>query len=159
MEVKKMRRNVNQKGKITITTIIVLIVLFYGGFVAFKIITSRLTRAQIKNEIVEKFGFVRGADFTPEKGRGIIEEVLESYGFFVPDEVVKREENRGNTYVDESEVDGVSEEVREGTKIFVEMKERGSKAWFQVEYTDIIDFILFKQKARYTIEEEVINYN
>ena len=159
MEVKKMKGNANQKGKITITTIIVFIVVFYGGFVAFKIITSRLTKAQIKNEIVDKFGFVRGADFTPEKGREIIEEVMEDHGFLTPDEIRPREESDEDTYRDESETEGESAVAREGTKIFVEVRDKGAKAWFRVEYTDIIDLILFNQKARYSFEDEVINYN
>ena len=155
----KMKRKTNREGKITITTIIVMIVLFYAGFAAFKIITSSVTKSQIKNEIVEKFGFHRGAQFTADQGQEIIEEILEANGVLTPGDDPPREESGEDEYKGEAAYQGGAEEFREGTKIFVEVRERGSKVWFQVEYTDTIDLIFFKKKTRYSIEEEVINYN
>jgi hypothetical protein len=154
-----MNKNANRKGKITITGIIVMAVLFYGGFVAFKIITSSLTKTQIKNEIIDKFGFVRGAQFTAEKGREIVEEVLEAHGFLTRDEDLTRAEEDEDTYIDESEIDRESDLIRDQTKIFTEVKDRGSKAWFRVVYTDIVDLIFFKHKMHYDFQDEVINYN
>jgi hypothetical protein len=43
------------------------------------------------------------------------------------------------------------------TKIAVNIQ--GANIRFSVEYTDEIDFILFKTKARYLIQEEMLSYN
>jgi hypothetical protein len=147
MEVKKMR---NQKGKVNISSILIIAVLIYGAFAAFKVISSRVTKTQIKSEIIEKFGFIRGTDFTPGKGEEIIREILIAHNLYSEDggEGEENEYESGDENVNVKSL---------GTKIVVNVQ--GAKITFSVEYTDVIDFIFFKSKARYLIEEEMLNYN
>ncbi|UCH95732.1 MAG: hypothetical protein JSV88_02495 [Candidatus Aminicenantes bacterium] len=154
-----MKSKAIQKGKITIGSILIFLVLFYGGFVAFKIVTSRLTKSQIKNEIVDKFGYIRGPDFTIERGERVIREVLKEYDLFREEEVDVGEEGEEDEYESESGDDaGIGKESM-ATRIKVEVRQKGAKVWFHVDYVDEINLILFKSTARYSIEDEVLNYN
>jgi hypothetical protein len=151
MEVKKMR---NQKGKVNISSILIIAILVYGAFAAFKIISSKITKAQIKNEIIDKFGYIRGPDFTPEKGEQVIREILIEHNLYSED-VSGGEENE---YENESGDEDVNVE-NYGTRIAVEIRQKGSKIWFAVEYIDEINLLFFKTKARYYFEDEMFNYN
>lgn len=147
MEVKKMR---NQKGKVNIGGILIIAVLVYGAFAGFKVISSRVTKTQIKSEIIEKFGFIRGTDFTPALGEEIIRKILIEHNLY----------SEGVGEGEEDEYESGDENVNAasyGTKIAVNVQ--GAKIRFSVEYTDVIDFIFFKTKARYLIQEEMLNYN
>jgi hypothetical protein len=149
MEVKKMR---NQKGKVNISSILITAVLVYGGFVAYKIIASGVTKSQVKNEIIEKFGFDRGTEFTPQRGREIIQEILIKHDLY-SEGVVGEEEN-------ESESSGKQINVEAyGTIIEVEIRQRGTRIWYSVDYTDEINLLFFKMKKRYSFEHEMLNYN
>lgn len=142
----------NQKGKVNISSILIIAILVYGAFAAFKIISSRITKAQIKNEIIDKFGYIRGPDFTPEKGEEVIREILIEHNLYSED-VSGGEENEY-----ESGDEDVNVEYY-GTIIDVEIRQKGSKIWFAVEYIDEINLLLFKTKARYYFEDEMFNYN
>ena len=74
----------NREGKVAFSTIIFMVVLIYGGFVAYKIFSARITMGQIKKEIVDKIGFVRGQDFNSKKGEDIAWEVLRANGVDKP---------------------------------------------------------------------------
>jgi len=142
----------NQKGKINISSILITVMLVYGAFAAYKVIASRVTKTQIKSEIIEKFGFIRGSDFTVEKGEQVIREIMTAHNLYVED--VSGEEA--------DEYKSGEEKVKKestATKIAVEVQEKEAKVWFAVEYTDTIDFLFFKSKVRYYIEEEMLNYN
>jgi hypothetical protein len=147
MEVKKMR---NQKGKVNISSILIIAVLIYGAFAAFKVISSRVTKTQIKSEIIEKFGFIRGTDFTPALGEEIIRKILIAHNLYSED-VGQGEENEYESGDENVNVKSLA------TKIAVNIQ--GAKIRFSVEYTDEINFILFKTKARYLIDEEMLSYN
>jgi hypothetical protein len=155
MEVKKMR---NQKGKVNITSILIVAVLVYGAFVAFKIISSRVTKSQIKNEIIEKFGFIRGTEFTPEKGEEVIREILIAHNLYTEDVIREEEDENEDENADEFGNKEINVEAY-GTKISVDVRQNGSKIWFSVEYVDEINLLLFKTKARYQFEDEMLNYN
>jgi hypothetical protein len=149
MEVRKMR---NQKGKVNISSILIIVILVYGAFAAFKIISSRITKSQIKNEIIDKFGFIRGPQFTPEKGEQVIREILIQHDLYSED-VSDAEEDEYETAAEDVNVEYY------GTRIAVEIRQKGSKIWFSVEYVDEINLLLFKTKSRYFIEYEMLNYN
>ncbi|MGD2092765.1 MAG: hypothetical protein PVH61_41755 [Candidatus Aminicenantes bacterium] len=142
----------NQKGKVNISSILIIVILVYGAFAAFKIISSRITKSQIKNEIIDKFGFIRGPQFTPEKGEQVIREILIQHDLYSEDV----------SYAEEDEYETAAEDVNVeyyGTRIAVEIRQKGSKIWFSVEYVDEINLLLFKTKSRYLIEYEMLNYN
>ena len=150
-----MKSQLSQKGKISFSTILIMLLLFYGAFAAFKIISSRLTKSQIKNEIVDKFGYIRGPDFTVEKGEKIIQDILKEHELYTePGEEDEYEDESG-----EEEGSAESEKAFTGTRISVTVLQKGAKIKFYVEYMDIIDLILFKTKAYYTIDDEMLNYN
>jgi serine/threonine protein kinase len=144
----------NQKGKANISSILIIAILVYGGFAAFKIISSRVTKSQIKNDIIEKFGYIRGPDFTPEKGEQIIREILIEHNLYSEDVSVEEE----NEYENESGGEDANAEYY-GTRIAVEIRQKGAKIWFAVEYIDEINLLLFKTKSRYYFEYEMYNYN
>ncbi len=144
----------NQKGKVNMTSILIIAILVYGAFAAFKFISSRLTKTQIKNEIIDKFGFIRGPQFTPERGEQVIREILIEHNLYSEDV----SGGAGNEYEDESGDEDVNVESY-GTRIDVEARGKGSKIWFAVEYVDVINLLFFKTKATYYIEHEMFNYN
>ena len=133
-----------QMGKFNISSILIIIIIGYGAFVAFKFISSRVTKTQIKTEILEKIGYIRGMDFTPEKGEEIIRRILIDHNLYTENVG----EGEGNENVESFE-----------TKVKVELQQAGSKIWLAVEYMDKIDLLLFKTRMRYNIEEEMLNYN
>lgn len=144
----------NQKGKINLSTILIIIVLAYGGFVAFKLISSRVTKSQIKNEIIEQFGFIRGTDFSGEKGEQIIIKILEEHDLY------KQElPSLGEQDEDEDEDEAAEETNKEyyEPKIYCELK--GNKITFSVEYIDTVNLLLFKLREKYFFEHEMLNYN
>lgn len=141
----------NPKGKANISSILIIIVLGYGAFLAFKFISSRVTKTQIKTEILEKLGYIRGPEFTPEKGEDIIRKILIDHNLYSEDA------SEGEVNENESEDKNVNAES-DVTKIKVEVQQGGSKIRFTVEYMDEIDLLLFKTKAHYNIEEEMLNY-
>ena len=144
-----MKCNLHPKGKITFSTIIIMVILFYGGFVAFKFISSRLTQTQLKNEIIEKLGYIRGSDFTIEKGEETIREIMITYGFYV--EADESEESQPAA--------GDPSEKIPPSRIIVQINENGAKIRFRVDYTDVLNLVLFKKKNFITLEAEVTNYN
>jgi hypothetical protein len=66
----------NQYGKITILSLIALVLIVYGGFVAIKLIGSSFSDKQIEKEITEALGATRGSHFTPEMGEEVIIKIL-----------------------------------------------------------------------------------
>jgi hypothetical protein len=69
-----------QRGKMTFMSLIVLAILVLGGFMAFKFIGTNLEKKQIKKDVFNSIGEVRGRDFTSEELQGIIEGVLSKKG-------------------------------------------------------------------------------
>lgn len=134
-------------GKIRISTVLIILVVFYGGFVAVKIVSANLTKSQIKNEIIDKLGFVRGSDFTPELGEKIIREILEENDVMPPDNEIVFEE------------DGETKAGLKRPEIFVEKEEKTAKILFFVEYEYEVNLLLFKYKKIYTIDDEMMAYN
>ena len=67
-----------QQGKITFMSLIVFCILVLGGFMAFKYIGTGIEKKQIKKEVFDTLGSIRGSDSstTPRSGRSSIE-VLE----------------------------------------------------------------------------------
>jgi hypothetical protein len=165
MEVKKMR---NQRGKANISALIVMLLIFYGGFVAFKFITVRITKGQIKNDVINRFGFVRGPDFSERQGRNIIREILAQNGI-IPE---ARLETEDDEYYEEENAVGVEDtgSQDEGTGdtknkkdktliIRVKLDERKRNIKFHIRYEVVIDLIIFKSKQVFDIKEQMRNFS
>lgn len=65
-----------QQGKMTFLSLITLIVLVVGGFMAFKYIGSGFEKKQIKKEVFDTLGTIRGGMRTEEEMTRTIEDVL-----------------------------------------------------------------------------------
>ena len=65
-----------QNGKITFGGFIFLLLIVYGGFVAVKLIGAKYMQSQIKNEVFDEMGLLRGVGFTSEKGEQAIIDIL-----------------------------------------------------------------------------------
>lgn len=51
----------NQKGKITITSLIILLMIVYGVFVAVKLVSASIQDTQIAKEVKDKVGYLRNS--------------------------------------------------------------------------------------------------
>ncbi len=66
----------NEKGKITISGLILLLLIVYGAYASFIFLGARIEKSQISNEVKDTIGMYRGGDFTPAKGEVAIREIL-----------------------------------------------------------------------------------
>lgn len=69
-----------QRGKMTFMSLIALVILVLGGFMAFKFIGTNLEKKQIKKDVFNAIGEVRGHDFTDAELQGIVEGILVKKG-------------------------------------------------------------------------------
>jgi len=69
-----------QRGKATFMSLIALVILVLGGFMAFKFIGTNLEKKQIKKDVFNAIGEVRGHDFSDGELRGIVEDILVKHG-------------------------------------------------------------------------------
>lgn len=164
----------NQRGKANISAIIVMLLIFYGGFVAFKFISVRITKGQIKNDVINRFGFVRGPDFTEKQGRNIIREILAQHEI-IPEAKLETEddyyyEEEGGVGVEDAgsqaegtegaEVTGETRNKAEKTLIIqVKLDEKKRNIKFHIRYEVEVDLIIFKSKQVFDIQEQMRNYS
>jgi hypothetical protein len=121
----------SQKGKITFFTLILLIILIYGAFVAIKLLGANFQESQIKKEVYDTIGIMRGSDFTPERGAEAIRKVLRK---------------NDNVIFDENEEDAI--------EINLDKRVLSYYFRFQIE----IDLLLFKQMRLVEIEDAMERY-
>lgn len=157
----------NQRGKANISAIIVMLLIFYGGFVAFKFIAVRITKGQIKNDVINRFGFVRGPDFTERQGRNIIREILAQHDI-IPEAKLEAEdeyyEEESDVGVEDagSQTEGTGETKNKEEKtliIQVKLDEKKRNIRFHIRYEVVIDLIIFKSKQVFDIQEQMRNYS
>lgn len=65
-----------QRGKMTFMSLIAMIILVAGGFMAFKYIGTEMGKKQIKKEVFDTLGTYRGGQMTDVRATEIIEEIL-----------------------------------------------------------------------------------
>jgi hypothetical protein len=169
MEVKKMS---NQRGKANISAILVMLLIFYGGFVAYKFISTRITKGQIKNDVLNRFGFIRGPDFSERQGRNIIRKILAQHGIIpeakpeAEDEYYEEESDAGGEDTgNQSEGTGgtvgtgKTKNTKEKTLIIqVKLDDQKRNIMFHIRYEVEIDLILFKSKQVFDIKEQMRNF-
>lgn len=121
-----------EQGKLNFTGLLMMAIVFYGGFAAVKFISVSLMVSQIENEIVDRFGEFRGSDFTEEQAMQKIRDILAGKAvIFNPD--------------DPAAVD-VQIDPKQG-KIFYYYK-------FEVE----TDYLFFKNKKVVEVDKEMRSY-
>lgn len=121
----------NQKGKLTFFSLILLIILIYGGFVAIKILGANFQESQIKKEVYDTIGIMRGSDFTTEMGEEAIKKILGKN-----DNVIFDENDEGS--------------------IEINLDKRELFYYFRFEIE--IDLLLFKQIKEVEIEDSMERY-
>ena len=86
-----------QKGKVTVTSIIVFCILVLVGIMVFKHVVGNIDKKQIKKEVFDEVGIFRGAQLSDAKVREIIAQVLEKRSL-QPLEVFAEIDSRGMVY-------------------------------------------------------------
>jgi hypothetical protein len=168
MEVTKMRGH-TQSGKIRFSTLIIMAILFYGGFCIVKIASIHVTKGQIKTSIINKIGEIRGPDLTVAKCEEIILDVLQENGILnTADETTTDESKTDNSTTDNSTTDNSTTDktTEENTavddsdpQIKVTIGNHRAYVHFIVTYQYITRLYLFKYKNLYTVEGDIQNYN
>jgi len=86
-----------QKGKITILNIIVFCIMVLAALMAFKYVANGVDKKQIKKEIFDTIGVLRGSQLTEVKVREIIDQVLNKRSL-QPLEVFSEFKSNGKIY-------------------------------------------------------------
>lgn len=148
---------IKQNGKITFSTIIFFLILFYGGFVAFKMFSTHITKGQIKNEMIDKIGFIRGMDFSEEKAEQIIMDILKAHGVSKPLDSTGNESSSVSSSTG-TDNNGENKKV-EYPVVKVELDEKEAQIYCHIEYETMVDYLLFKQRKVIVIDEKMRSYN
>jgi anionic cell wall polymer biosynthesis LytR-Cps2A-Psr (LCP) family protein len=117
----------DQQGKFSIGAILLLLILVYGGFLAVKFTSAGFTASQIENEIKESLFLRQGSDFTPEKGKKAIRDILDKKGVYYDEE---------------------NEDI-----IVVTIDSRTYRITYYVEYEIDINLIFFKKTKFVTLDK------
>lgn len=70
-----------QKGRMTFISLLITIILVYGGFAAFKYLRSYFAKKDLNKEVHDTLGVVRGGGFTGDKAEEVINGILRKDGF------------------------------------------------------------------------------
>ncbi len=116
------------KGKSTIGSLLVFLMLAYGGFALFKYVYNNFEKKSIKKEIVDYLGSARGGGMTEADAEQHLRTILDSHRVTVLQEPAV-------------EVD----------------RERG-KLRFILTYAITVNYVLFKKTETVEIDDETDNY-
>jgi hypothetical protein len=120
-----------QRGKVTFFSLILIIMLIYGIFVAIKLLGANFQESQIKKEVYDTIGVMRGSDFTTDMGAEAIRKILRK---------------NDNIIFDENEEDAIEINLDKSVIAYYFR--------FQIE----IDLLLFKQLRLVEIEDTMERY-
>jgi len=115
----------DNKGKMTITSLILILLIIFGAFALFKELMILGKEKTIQKEIKDTFGAIRGAAFTRERGLNAIYDILDRNG------------------ISESHIDDV----------FLEISDRRIK--YSVSFRIESDLIIMKRVKEILIEDEM----
>lgn len=120
----------NQRGKISIGGIILMLIIVYGAFAAIKFMSAGFTTSQIENEIKEALNVRQGSDFTPTIGENAIKDILD----------------KKKVYYEKDNAETIAVTVDPTT----------FRVTYYVEYEMEINLLFFK-KIKYVTLDEVLN--
>lgn len=86
----------NQTGKVTLLGLIFLMVVFYGGFVAVKVMSLSLTQSQIKSDVRALVNTIADPKLTEMKGEQYIRNLLATKNIIFNDDhevILKRSDD------------------------------------------------------------------
>jgi hypothetical protein len=121
-----------QKGKITFTGFIFLLLILYGGFAAVQLISASMMESQIENEVHDTIGFIRGADLTEEKAYEAIKNILQK------NKIIFDEKKNG--------------------ALVVRIDHREGKIFYHFIYDVEVNLIFFKHRRTVEVKNEMRNY-
>jgi hypothetical protein len=122
-----------QQGKMNITGLLILVVIFYGGYAAVKLITASMTETQIEKEVVERLAMYRDSDLTDEEAMKHIREVL----------------GKHDVILDEKE-DGA---------VDVQIDRKAGKIFYYYKYGIEVDLIFWTKKKTVEVDSEIRSYD
>lgn len=120
-----------QQGKINFTGLIMILIIVYGGYAAVKLIVSNAMETQIRKEVIDTLGTLRGADFSETDAASAIRDILLDH----------------NVNFDEDTAVNVSLNKTKGT------------ITFNYVYDEEINFIFFKKKKIVNVKEGLKSYD
>ncbi len=119
-------------GKITFGGILLMLIILYGGYAAVMLISTSLMQSQIKNEVKESLGYIRGATLTNEMACDAIKDIL------LKKDVIFDEKDQG--------------------AVDVTIDRKAGKILYYFRYDVEINFIFFKHKKTVEAKEEMRSY-
>ncbi|MCP4150589.1 MAG: hypothetical protein GY757_22775 [bacterium] len=123
----------SNSGKIRLSTLLIMAVIGYGGFIAVKIASAKLMQSQIQNEVIDTFGLMRGADFNEDAAIEAIIKILKKNDIIFEDE-----------YED---------------TVSVEIDNKGGKIYFRFKYEVEVDFLFFQQRSVVEVDDLMGSYS
>ncbi len=151
-----MNRHYNS-GKAKLSSIFIVLALIYGGYALVKYISANIMQGQIRVEITDSFGLVRGPSFTVEEGVKIIKGILETHG--VLDKDYDEDDYEDDSAVEHDDTETSADREVRHQRINVEINTKTTMVHFYVTYEYENDFLFFKHKKVYEVRGEVQNYN
>lgn len=130
MEVKKMKQ---QQGKINFTGFIMILIVVYGGYAAVKLISASLSETQIRKEVIDTLGTMRGADFSADEGTKAVRDILRRNGVIFDEE--------------------------SGSIASVTLDRQHGNLTYYYKYNVEVDLLFFKKKKTVELKEEMKSYD
>jgi hypothetical protein len=124
----------NNKGKLTFTGILVIILILYGSFAAVQIITAKLTEDEISKKVKDRLGRERRFSLTDSEAEDFIYEVLST--------------QKGIIF-GENEEDSISVTIDLDNKTI----------HYSFDYGIETDLIFFKKLRRIRVDDSIRSYN
>gem|GEM_PF-694461 len=87
-----------QRGKITFMNLVVFLILVLGGFMAFKYIATGIEKKQIKKEVFDTLGSIRGGEMESSQIQAAIERLLEKKKIEILEVYAELDKNKGMIY-------------------------------------------------------------
>ncbi|MBN1197454.1 MAG: hypothetical protein JXA62_08620 [Candidatus Aminicenantes bacterium] len=121
------------RGKSSLLNLILVVLVVYGAFALVKHLGAGFQSRSIAAQVKDRLALERGAGFTAQKGEAVIREILNREG------VILDEEGEG-------EVEVIINNDRQMIEYFF-------------RYEVDVDFLLFKQRRIFQVEEEIRSYS
>ncbi|MFH2108315.1 MAG: hypothetical protein ABII93_06580 [Chrysiogenia bacterium] len=87
-----------QRGKITFMNLVVFLILVLGGFMAFKYIATGIEKKQIKKEVFDSLGGMRGGETDSAELTAVVERILEKKKIEIIEVYAELDKNKGMIY-------------------------------------------------------------
>lgn len=121
-----------QQGKMNITGLLLLVIIFYGGYVAVKLISASMTETQIEKEVLEELATYRGSDLTEEEAMKHVRDVIGKHDVIFDDE-------KGS--------------------VDVQIDRKAGKIFYYYKYGMEVNLIFWTKEKTVEVEDEIRSYD